>query len=55
MGLVPASRRLGVSVRELYAAVDERRIDARWVRDPWLRIEVAVDGRSVERLNAPAD
>jgi len=54
LGMVPGARRLGVSVRELYAAVDQGRIDARWVRDPLLRIEVAVDDGSVERLTARA-
>lgn len=50
--VVPAARRLGISVRQLYAAVDEGRIDARWVCDPLRRIEVAVDDGSARRLSA---
>ncbi len=52
--MVPGARRLGVSVRELYDAVDQGRIDARWVRDPLLRVEVAIDDGSMERLTAEA-
>ncbi len=52
--MVPGARRLGVSVRELYDAVDQGRIDARCVRDPLLRVEVAVDDGSVKRLTARA-
>ncbi len=52
--MVPAARRLGISVRQLYDAVDQFRIDARWVREPLLHLEVAVDANSVERLSTPA-
>ncbi len=49
MSTVPASRRLGMSVRELYAAIDEGRIDARWAGRR-LAIEVAIDDGTVDRL-----
>ena len=52
--LVPAARRLGISVRQLYDAIDQFRIDACWVREPLLHLEVAVDDGSVERLTARA-
>ncbi len=52
--MVPGAHRLGVSVRELYDAVDQFRIDARWVREPLLHLEVAVDDGSAERLTARA-
>ena len=42
MDTVPAARQLGVTVRQLYAAIDQGRIPARWVH-PGLRVEVAVD------------
>jgi len=42
LGMVPAARRLVISVRELYGAVDQGRVEARWVSDPLLRLEVAV-------------
>jgi len=54
MQMVPAARRLGISVRELYAAVDQGRIEARSVRDPLLWIEVAVDDGTSERLSVRA-
>jgi len=40
--MVPAARRLEISVRQLYDAVDQGRIAARWVTDPLLRLEVAI-------------
>jgi len=52
--LVPAARRLGISVRQLYDAIDQFRIDVRWVREPLLHLEVAVEDGSVERLAARA-
>lgn len=42
MDTVPAARQLGVTVRQIYAAIDQGRISARWV-NPGLRVEVAVD------------
>ena len=53
--MVPAARRLGISVRQLYDAVDQGRIDARWAGAAGRRrVEVAVDDESAQRLTAPA-
>ncbi len=53
MATVPAARRLGISVRQLYAAIEEGRIDGRWVH-PGLQVEVAVDDDTARRLGQPA-
>lgn len=52
--MVPAARRLEISVRQLYDVVDQGRIEARWVLDPLRRIQVAVDDGTAERLSAAA-
>ena len=53
--VVPAARRLRISVRQLYDAVDQGRIDARWAGAAGRRrVEVAVDDESAQRLTAPA-